>query len=393
MNDRRIRVLFLPRWYPNRYDPMPGLFIRTLAEVLTRWCDVAVIYLHPDQQLSKTTDVVFAEENQVRVLRVYYPAKSGGTGILRKIREAVRYYRISKKTILSIKDFRPDIVHAHILTRTALIGWRFGRFFGAPLVISEHWSRYLPGKIPFTGMFHRFLTQWVAGQAGALIPVSRILHEAMKRHGIENSKPVIVPNIVDSSRLFPLPGKQLDPVRTVLHISCFDERSKNISGFLETVKAVYTRRSDFRVIMAGEGPDLDAMREYARYLGLQEPEVKFSGLIPATELSGLFQKADFTVVSSHYETFGTVIVESLACGVPVLSTSVGIAPEVIGPANGLLVPPGDPDSFTEAFVKMLDICRDFNPTEISGTLGNRFDTETVGMQVVKIYRDLLSDKK
>ena len=70
--ERKIRVLFLPKWYPTPLDPMEGLFIRYQAEALTPFCDVAVISVHPDPECAGTFGVAFSEENEVRVLRVSY---------------------------------------------------------------------------------------------------------------------------------------------------------------------------------------------------------------------------------------------------------------------------------------------------------------------------------
>ena len=61
----KIKVLFLPRWYPHKHDPMPGLFIQRQAEALTSDCDVAVIYVHPDPNCPNKIEVDFCEEKSV----------------------------------------------------------------------------------------------------------------------------------------------------------------------------------------------------------------------------------------------------------------------------------------------------------------------------------------
>ena len=49
----RIHVLYLPRWYPNRYDPMPGLFIERHGLSVLKHCDISVLYVHADDQLNR----------------------------------------------------------------------------------------------------------------------------------------------------------------------------------------------------------------------------------------------------------------------------------------------------------------------------------------------------
>ncbi|MBL6950838.1 MAG: hypothetical protein ISR57_09370, partial [Bacteroidales bacterium] len=75
---RTLNILFLPRWYPNRHDPMPGLFIQRQAESLAKSNQVVVLYVHPDSECPCEFEIDYAEEQGVNVIRVYYqvPAPS-----------------------------------------------------------------------------------------------------------------------------------------------------------------------------------------------------------------------------------------------------------------------------------------------------------------------------
>ncbi len=82
-----------------------------------------------------------------------------------------------------------------------------------------------------------------------------------------------------------------------------------------------------------------------------------------------YQKADIVVVSSHYESFGLVILEALACGTPVASTPVGIAPLVIVPGlNGCLAAAGDDRSLAKAIYEALTLAALPEPGKISQTV-------------------------
>ena len=390
--DRKIRVLFLPKWYPNRYDPMPGLFIRRQAEAITPFCDVAVIYVHPDPDCPNNYEAEFSEENEVRVLRVYYKVNGQATSIFSKALNFWKFYRANLKAIYSIRQFEPDLVHAHILTRMALIGMKVSRSRHIPLVISEHWSRYYPENNSYQGFFRKLLTTFIVKKAGALIAVSDKLRDAMQQCNLKNEEFKVVPNVVDTEIFRVGPSLEEHPVKTMVHISCFEDKSKNISGFLRSIKELAGQRRDFRCLMVGEGPDWEEMKDYAGFLGIRDSEVFFTGVKADNELAGILAAADFSVVSSRYETFGTVLIESLACGVPVVSTSVGIAPEVINAGNGILVPPGDEMAMTEALGLMLDKSGDFNSNAISAGVSGKFSKDTVGNELVEIYRKVLKLK-
>ncbi|MGE5424945.1 MAG: hypothetical protein ACM3N9_06255, partial [Syntrophothermus sp.] len=75
--DKKLRILFLPKWYPNRFDPMPGLFIQRQAESISENCDVAVLSVHPVLHAPNKYEIDVAWETGVFTVRVYYNAGNG----------------------------------------------------------------------------------------------------------------------------------------------------------------------------------------------------------------------------------------------------------------------------------------------------------------------------
>jgi glycosyltransferase involved in cell wall biosynthesis len=388
--ERRIRVLFLPKWYPNRYDPMPGLFIQRQAESLTPFCDVALIYVHPDPHCPNKVEVEFSEEREVRVLRVYYKVTGNADSLMGKALNFWHFYQAHRKAWHSIREFNPDLVHAHILTRLGFIGWRISRERNIPLIISEHWSRYFPENNTYGGWFRRKLTSFVVKKAAAVVAVSEPLRMAMQQCGLTNPNYRIIPNVVNTAELMVAEAVQKTASKTMVHISCFDDKSKNISGFLRSLKDLSLLRQDFTCLMVGAGPDLDDMKELAGFLRIPGSMVQFLGVKTGKEFAELLNGADFSVLSSRYETFGTVVIESLACGVPVVATSVGVAREVINKSNGLLVEPGDEKAMTDALFQMMDLCREFDKTIIRQGLADKYSKESVGKDIMSLYKDMLS---
>jgi glycosyltransferase involved in cell wall biosynthesis len=388
--EHRIRVLYLPKWYPNRYDPMPGLFIQRQAEALTPYCDVAVIYVHPDPHCPNKVEVEFSEEKEVRVLRVYYKVKGDTDSLMGKALNFWHFYQAHRKAWHSIREFNPDLVHTHILTRIGFIGWRISRERKIPLIISEHWSRYFPENNTYGGWFRKKLTSFVVKKAAAVVAVSEPLRRAMQQCGLNNPNYRIIPNVVDTAELMVTTAGQKTASKTVVHISCFDDKSKNISGFLRSLKELSLLRQDFTCLMIGDGPDLAEMKEFAGFLRIPLSMVQFAGVKTGSEFAELLSGADFSVLSSRYETFGTVVIESLACGVPIVATSTGVASEVINKSNGLLVKPGDEKAMTDALFQMMDLCREFDKTLIRHSLADKYSKESVGKELLALYQDVLS---
>jgi glycosyltransferase involved in cell wall biosynthesis len=107
------------------------------------------------------------------------------------------------------------------------------------------------------------------------------------------------------------------------------------------------------------------------------------------DLAGIMEDSDFLVLSSNYETFGSVVIESLACGTPVVATSVGVVPEVIDESNGLVVPPGDFARLEQAIIKMLDNCASYDREEIRNKIRERYSLVTIGREMFNLYKKIL----
>ncbi len=385
----RLKVLFLPRWYPTRNDPMTGLFIQRQAEALTRQCDVAVIYIQAENDCPNKFEVEFAVENEVRVLRVYYREPDRGICYLGYLQKHYRYFRATFRALKSIRQFNPDILHAHILTRMGMVTYKLSRSWKKPFLISEHWSRYFPEQKTYKGIIRKWMTRFVVGKADAVVAVSEVLKKSMINRKLYNSRYFIIPNIVDTGIFVPAPGKEKRSRKRIIHVSCFEDKSKNLSGFLRTVKSLSSRRNDFECLVVGDGPDYDEILQYAKSLGIEDSLLVFAGMKTDGDLVEAYQSSDFLVLSSNYETFGTVLIEGLSCGLPVVATRVGIVPEIITAENGLIVPPGNEDAMADAIDQMIDRIDCYDSQKIRSAVIDRFSKETVADALYSLYREIV----
>lgn len=387
--DNPLNILFVPRWYPSRIDPMPGLFIRRQAEALAKKHKVWVISVHPDPALNDTFEVVRSVENSVSVCRVYYRQNSGRM-IFSKITGLIRYVKAHHLGYMSLVPFTVDVVHGHILTREIFFALYMARKQARPCLVSEHWSRYFPANGTYRGTLRKFFTKRFLKRSSGLIAVSNSLATAMKDSGLAHPHTFIVPNLIDISAFVPAPSKTVDGKARILHVSCFEDKSKNISGFLEAVAEVFRRRNDFTVLMVGEGPDLSAMKELAAKLGLGARQVTFAGLRQEAELIEAYQSASFLVQSSRYETFGTVVIEALSCGIPVVSTPTGIAFSLIDKSNGILIQQSSVREIATAIDRMLDIYPTFEKQILHESVVGMFSENTVSEQLTAIYCETIN---
>ena len=381
MDEARKHIIFLARWYPHRYDPMFGLFVQRHAEAAALYNDVSVVYVHPDDNAHNKYEIIH---------------ESSGTDAIHRVSTIRVYYRKSKSKIISLFRFfkankiafkrltPPDIIHVHVLTRLGIIAWWQKIVHGTPYIITEHWSRYLPGN-NFNGFLRKKLTKLAVRRASAVTTVSEDLAKAMQNHGLTNSNYMVLPNVVDINVFKIIPHQ--NAVTKIIHISCFEDKSKNISGLLESLKILKDRQIPYQAVLIGDGMDYKLMRQKALDMQLND-NVSFTGLLQGQDLTDALASGDFLVLSSNYENMPVVILEALACGLPVVSTNVGGISEIINENNGILVPPHDVEQLADAMQTMIAIHKNYDADTLRNSIIKKFSNENVGKLLDDIYKKL-----
>jgi len=386
------KVIFLARWYPNRYDPMPGLFIQRHAEAAAKFCKVGVVYTHVvDDKKIKGFDLDLSMIDGVPTAKVYYSNSTINIPLIAPLVKAYRFFRANRIGIKKINEELEgfDLFHVHILTRLGIIAYWYKLFKGKPYLISEHWSRYLALTGEFKGFFRKWMTRIVVKNASVVTTVTLNLASAMQSHGLKNNNYRVLANVVTEDFLkFPVKKKQNRGTTTFIHVSCFEDKSKNISGLLRVIKSLADTRFDFKFKLVGEGMDFERLKEYAREIGLGTRSVEFTGLLEGKELVKEMDSADLMVVFSNYENFPVVINESFVLGIPVIATKVGGIPEYVNETNGRLINDGDEEALVGLLNDYLDRKLKFNSREIQAKSREAFSSEKIGQELCSIYRSL-----
>lgn len=343
MDSQHLHILFLPRWYPNKFDPMFGLFIRQHALVAAKSHKVSVLYV---QFCEQKNEVEWITSNKDIYEVSAYILKSKNPCI-----NLFRWLSAYKKGIHLIQQNRGKIQcsHVHILTRLAVIAYSLKLFGNIPYVITEHWSRYQKGR-DFKGWARKLATRWVVKNANAITTPSLNLQNAMQQHRIFGNYSVLS-NTVSKSLFYPTLNQHHSTFQ-IIHISCFEEQSKNMSGILRSIQKLKSLRSDFHLTMVGTGMDFDETVELAHKLNILDV-VTFTGMLQGETLAAQLRQSDLLIMFSHYENMPVVISEALCCGIPVVSSDVGGIHEVLSPDFGILVPVNDENAFIEAIQRVM----------------------------------------
>jgi glycosyltransferase involved in cell wall biosynthesis len=388
--DRPLHILFLPRWYPNKYDPMLGLFVRRHAEAAANLNKISVVFAFPsEEKMHKTFSTAITDEGNLYTVNVLYK-KSPKKNSIAKLINLFRFFYALHIGMAKVNDARgkADLIHVHILTRLALVALWMKKIHGIPYLITEHWSRYLPTRNEFGGILRKSLSRLVVKNAELVTTVTENLALAMQNHGLRNEHYVILPNVVDMDLFLPEKHTSSGKIR-MIHISCFEDRSKNISGLLRVLSKLSEIRSDIECVLIGEGMDQKMLTDYAHTLGLYEPFLRFTGLLEGKKLAETLASCDFLLLFSNYENMPVVILEAFACGLPVIATEVGGIPEMVQPENGLLVKAADEDAMLQAILEMAEKHQDYNHLKIRQSVEDQYSKKAVGELLTTWYHKIL----
>jgi glycosyltransferase involved in cell wall biosynthesis len=146
-------------------------------------------------------------------------------------------------------------------------------------------------------------------------------------------------------------------------------------------------------LLVGDGPQRARCERLARQLGVAE-RIHVTGFIAHDRVPGVLASADLLVLPSVYEELGTVLVEALHAGLPVIASRVGGIPEVVvDNETGLLVPPGDPAALARAIDTVLgdhELARRLAAN--SRRRAPRYHLERVAGQVADLYAQLIAER-
>ncbi len=201
------------------------------------------------------------------------------------------------------------------------------------------------GAKPWSVAFKRWIERRVYRQCDRFIVLSRAFGEILHReYDIPWEQIHIIPAGVDVERFqLNLTRQQAREVlgfpqdRPILFTPRRLVQRMGIDILLQALVEVKRQVPDVWLAIAGKGALRVPLEQQAQSLGLQE-HVKFLGFVPDEQLPVAYQAADLTVVPTQsLEGFGLILLESLACGTPVVSTPVGGMPEVLRPFQPALV--------------------------------------------------------
>ncbi|HMK27692.1 MAG TPA: glycosyltransferase [Chitinophagaceae bacterium] len=388
----RKKILWLCSWYPSKLMPFNGDFIKRHAEAASLYNDIGVIHIVRDVK-GIITKNVFKEESQKNGLAekiIYYYTPSFRISLFDKYWSELKYRKLYKQAIADhIKRAgAPELVHVHVAMKAGTIAMWLKKKNSVPYIISEHWSGYLPEadeKISDQPFYLRSLWKKVILGASAISAVSARLANAIQQQ-FAVKKIRIIPNVVDISIFYPATSSSNDT--RFIHISGLEEL-KNPKTIMEAFAIV--RKTYPSAVLDIFGPGENRLKDLAVELQA-EKNIHFHGEIAQKELAEFVRRSLALILYSNYETFGCVIIEANACGIPVVLSDIPVFHETVTEGlNGIFVKPNDPAALAERMIEMIKTRSSFNSNAIVASSSN-YSYEKVGKQFSDWYDEILAKK-
>lgn len=210
-----------------------------------------------------------------------------------------------------------------------------------------------------------------------------------KAFSIPDDRFRIIPNGIDVKRFRPMPDIERDRHRIIVTNSA-DTPLKGLEYLLTSVARI-ARKHPINLRVVGDPKKNGRITRLIDELNIRD-RVHFTGRIDSREFVRQYARAGIAVVPSLYEGFGLPVGEAMACGVPVICTTGGALPEVVGDA-GRLVPPANEQALAEAIIDLLE--RPEAAIEL-GQAGYRrvqsqFTWAKAAERTVEAYREVIFD--
>lgn len=261
---------------------------------------------------------------------------------------------INPALFLHLLRLRPDVIVGYEYSAPALTALLYARIFRAAYVVWTECTGHVERQLT---RGQRWTRRLILPRAQAYLGTSLAACNNLVRSGAPPER-VFESPMSHSVAWFGSEAakarKELLPAEahTILYVGHLNER-KGVTALLNAFAVVAQMQPETRLLMIGDGPLRSSLVATARRLGVHE-RVEFGGFVQPVDLPGTYARAEIFVLPSLEDTFGVVVVEALACGIPVVcSRYAGVSSHLSDGTNAFIVDPDDIGQLADRILRLL----------------------------------------
>jgi glycosyltransferase involved in cell wall biosynthesis len=360
--------------FPETPEDWKGIFVKEQAEALSAEHAVTVVKCKEDKNNFSPFFKFRIESETFSNYKYYTIIVSKSFPGYNQVNYLVSLFFALRKIL---KRENPEIIHCHFSYPSGVVAWLIKRATGIPYIVTEH-TRL---KNIFRSVFHKKLSLTALGKACCVISVSNSLKEEITAEGIR--KVYVVPNVIDTGRFKPT-EKKTEPF-ILGFLGPLNDPNKGLGTLLT---ACADLPFNFNLKVGGLG-NLD---EYFMDTSLKE---KMEGKIIRDEkvnlrrIQNFYSDINLIVLPSRYETFGMVLIEAMASGIPVVATRCGGPNDIVTDKTGILIDVNNPSMLRAAIIKIHSDYENYNSEEIRNYVISTFGFNPFLKRINSIYQSCL----
>lgn len=350
----KIKVLAISHMYPSDFNRIFGIYVQELIKKLVQQnCEVKVVSPVPKmpflvkyfknkwKNYSKIPLKTVCEE-----AKIYHPRYLEFPKNLFFSSSGKRMYTGIEKLVDEIyENFKFDIVHAHFLFPDGYTGMKIAQKYKKPLIVTIYGSDIL--IFPYRSKKSFNNTAEILKESSKIIAFGEnIENKCLEEFNISKEKIKVLYNGYDPGKFDFNKSKRKREKENIKIL--FVGNMLETKGIFDLLKAITIIREQnyklFKKILwtfIGDGDDIKKLKKQIQKYHLQN-NVKIVGRIPHQETAQYMNNSDFIILPSWSEGVPTVLVEAMACGLPVIATTVGEIPKMVNQNTGILVQPKAP---------------------------------------------------
>lgn len=251
----------------------------------------------------------------------------------------------AKKTLESLlKTEDIDIIHGHMLYPFGVVAVDIGNKYNIPTYVTSH--GVIKYNLRFIDIIFEKINKKVLDKADNVLAVSSDVLNKINNINIKNikEKTFIHLNTVDINKFNEICYKMKE--KPIIMFVGRLSKEKNIKSLLNAKKQ---SKTNYKLIIVGDGPEYKNLKNKVKKENIAG--VTFTGF--RNDIEKILPQADILILPSFSEGFGIVLIEALACGIPVIGSNVDGIKEIITPDVGLLIDPYNITTLTHAIDRIL----------------------------------------